>query len=127
MRGTMFDKLKAMGAMAALLKDKERLRESAQRIKQRAAEVRAEGEAGAGAVRVTVDGAMHVLRVEMQPALVAGMAADERTRELAGTLIADAVNAAIKLAQEKMKVVVSQEAKEMGLPDLPGDLGGMLS
>ena len=123
----MFDKIKAMGAMAALLKDKERLRESAQRIKLRAAEVRAEGEAGGGAVRATVDGTMKVLKVEMQPALVAGMAADEKTRELAGTLIADAVNAAGKTAQEAMKVIMAKEAKEMGLPDLPGDLGGLLS
>jgi DNA-binding protein YbaB len=123
----MFDKMKAMGAMAALLKDKERLRESAQRIKLRAAEVRAEGEAGGGAVRATVDGTMKVLRVEMQPALVAGMAADEKTRELAGSLIADAVNAAIQNAQEKMKGVMAQEAKDMGLPDLPGDIGSLLS
>jgi DNA-binding protein YbaB len=70
---------------------------------------------------------MHVLKVEMQPALVAGMAADERTRELAGNLIAEAVNAAIKTAQEKMKVVMGQEAKEMGLPDLPGELGNLIS
>ncbi len=123
----MFDKIKAMGAMAALLKDKERLRESAQRIKLRAAEVRAEGESGGGAVRATVDGTMRVLKVDMQPALVAGMAADERTRELAGTLIADAVNAAIRNAQESMKVVMAREAKDMGLPDLPGDLGSLLS
>lgn len=70
---------------------------------------------------------MRVLRVEMQPALVAGMAADERTRELAGSLIAEAVNGAIRLAQEKMKAVMAEEAKEMGLPDLPGDFGSLLS
>jgi DNA-binding protein YbaB len=70
---------------------------------------------------------MVVLRVEMQPALVAGMAADERTRELAGSLIADAVNSAIKTAQEKMKLVMAEEARDMGLPDLPGDLSGLIS
>jgi nucleoid-associated protein EbfC len=123
----MFDKIKAMGQVAALLKDKERLRESAQRIKLRAAEVRAEGESGGGAVRATVDGTMKVLKVEMQPALVAGMAADERTRELAGTLIADAINQAIGKAQESMKGVISKEAADMGLPDLPGGLGGLIS
>ena len=75
----MFDKIKAMGQVAALLKDKERLRESAQRIKLRAAEVRAEGESGGGAVRATVDGSMQVLKVDMQPALVAGMSEKLRT------------------------------------------------
>ncbi len=123
----MFDKLKAMGQMAALLKDKDKIKEITGRVKARAAEVRAIGESGAGAVRVTADGQMRVLKVEMQPALVAGMAADERTRELAGTLIADAVNDAIRIAQASMKVVLEREAKELGLPELPGDLAGMLS
>lgn len=123
----MFDKLKAMGQMAALLKDKDKIKEITGRVKARAAEVRAIGESGAGAVRVTADGQMRVLKVEMQPALVAGMAADERTRELAGTLIADAVNEAIRNAQATMKTVLEREAKELGLPDLPGDLAGMLS
>lgn len=123
----MFDKLKSLGQMAALLKDKDRIKDVAARVKSHAAEVRAIGESGGGAVRVTADGQMRVLRVEMQPALVAGMAADERTRELAGTLIAGAVNDAIKAAQASMKVVIEREAKELGLPDLPGELGSMLS
>lgn len=123
----MFDKLKAMGQMAALLKDKDRIKEIAGRVKERALDVRAIGESGAGAVRVTADGQMRVLKVEMQPALVAGMAADDRTRELAGTLIADAVNDAIKTAQMSMKIIIEREAKELGLPDLPGELGSMLS
>ena len=123
----MFDKLKAMGQMAALLKDKDKIKEITGRVKARAAEVRAIGESGAGAVRVIADGQMRVLKVEMQPALVAGMAADERTRELAGTLIADAVNEAIRNAQATMKTVLEREAKELGLPDLPSDLAGMLS
>ncbi len=123
----MFDKLKAMGQMAALLKDKDKIKEVAGRVKEHALDVRAIGESGAGAVRVTADGQMRVLKIEMQPALVAGMAADERTRELAGTLIADAVNDAIKAAQMSMKIVIQREAKELGLPDLPGELGSMLS
>ena len=101
----MFDKLKSMGQRAALLKDKDRIRDVAARVKSHAAEVRAIGESGGGAVRVTADGQMRVLRVEMQPALVAGMAADDRTRDLAGTLIADAVNEAIRNAQVAMKAV----------------------
>ena len=44
----MFDKLKTMGAVASLLKDKDKLREIGTRLKQRAEEVRASGEAGGG-------------------------------------------------------------------------------
>src|SRR3954469_12815720 len=105
----MLDKLKAMGAVASLLKEKEKTREIGARLKQRAEEVRAAGEAGGGAVRVTVNGQMRVLEVDMAPALVAGMAADERTRALAGSLIADAVNNATATAQAMMKTVIDKE------------------
>jgi DNA-binding protein YbaB len=122
----MFDKLKAMGTMAALLKDKDRIREIGARIKARADETRARGEAGGGAVRVTVSGRMQVLDVELAPALVSGMAADERTRALAGSLIADAVNSAIATSQVMMKSVLEKESRELGLGDLGEQLGGFL-
>jgi DNA-binding protein YbaB len=121
-----FDKLKAMGAVASLMKDKEKLREIGARIKRRAEETRASGEAGSGAVRVTVNGQMKVLEVELTPALVAGMAADERTRQLAGSLIADAVNHAIATSQNMMKSVIDQESRELGLGDLGESIGGLL-
>jgi DNA-binding protein YbaB len=123
----MFDKLKAMGAVASLLKDKEKLKAAGDRIKSAAAATRATGEGGAGAVRVTVDGKMRVITVELQPALVSGMAADDRTRELAGTLIAEACNNAMASAQAKMQVVIEKEADALGLPGLGGQLAGLLS
>lgn len=122
----MFDKLKAMGAMASLLKDKDKLRAAGDRIKAAAQATRATGEGGAGAVRVTVDGKMKVITVELQPALVSGMAADERTRDLAGSLIAEACNNAMASAQAKMQVVIEKEAQALGLPGLGGELAGLL-
>jgi DNA-binding protein YbaB len=123
----MFDKLKSMSALAALMQNKEKLKEAGERIKTKSQEVRATGEGGAGAVRVTVNGQMKVLTVELQPALVAGMAADDRTRALAGSLIADAVNAANQAAQQQVKTILEKEARELGLPDLPSDITGFLS
>jgi DNA-binding protein YbaB len=122
----MFDKLKTMGAVAALMKDKEKLKATGQRVKDKAESVRAIGEGGAGAVRVTVNGQMKVLQVELTPALVSGMAADDRTRELAGSLIAEAVNNASASAQMQMRTFLEREAKELGLPDIPGELSGLL-
>jgi DNA-binding protein YbaB len=122
----MFDKLKAMGAMAALFKDKDKLRAAGQRIREKSEAVRAEGEGGAGAVRVTVNGQLKVVAVELTPALVMGMAADERTRELAGDLIAQAVNAANASAQVHMKAIIDREARELGLPGLPEEVSGLL-
>ncbi len=123
----MFDKLKAMGAVASLLKDKDKLKAAGERIKDAAAATRATGEGGGGAVRVTVDGKMRVIEVELQPALVSGMAADERTRSLAGNLIAEAANAAMAAAQAKMRIVIEKEARDLGLPDIPSELAGLLS
>lgn len=122
----MFDKLKAMGAVAALMKDKDKIRAAGDRIKNASAAIRAVGEGGGGAVRVTMDGRMKVLGVELQPALAAGMAADDRTRLLAGTVIADAVNAAAASAQAQMRTVLEREARELGLPEMPPDLAGLL-
>ncbi len=123
----MFDSLKAMGAVAGLLKDKDKLRAAGDRIKAAAAATRATGEGGAGAVRVTVDGKMRVMAVELQPALVSGMAADDRTRELAGSLIAEACNAAMASAQAKMSVLIEKEAAGLGLPGLGANLAGLIS
>ena len=123
----MFDKFKAMSAMAALMQNKDKLRAAGQRIKEQSQEVRVTGEGGAGAVRVTVNGQMKVLSVELTPALVTGMAADEKTRALAGDLIAEAVNSANTQAQARVKAILEKEAKELGLPDLPGDITGLLT
>lgn len=122
----MFDKLKAMGSIAALLKDKDRLRAAAERVKEATARARATGQAGAGAVRVTASGHLRVLEIELAPALVAGMAADDATRRLAGSFIADAVNDALANAQALAQQELRKEARELGLDDLPLDLGGLL-
>jgi len=121
----MFDNLKAMGAVAGLMKNKERLREAGDRVKEKMARARLTGEAGGGAARAVVSGQMRVVEVELSGPLVAGMAADDQTRALAGNLIAEAVNAALEQAQRLLQEEISKEAKELGLPDLPG-LGNLL-
>ncbi len=123
----MFEKFRAMGAVAGLLKDKEKLREAGDRVKARAGAARATGEAGGGAVRVVASGLMQVVSIELQPALVAGMAADERTRELAGNLVTQAVNEALARARLLMQEELQKEARELGLGDLPVDLAGLMT
>jgi nucleoid-associated protein EbfC len=122
----MFDKFKQMGALTALFQNKEKLREAGDRIREKAGAIRVEGEGGGGAVRVIVDGRMKVLRVELTPALISGITADDRTRELAGAVIADAVNAAQERAQGAMREVIEHEAGEMGLGDLGSEFGKLL-
>lgn len=116
----MFDQLKSLGAIAGLLKNKEKLREAADRVKGKMEATRVIGEAGAGAARVVVSGTMKVLEVELAPGLVQGMNADPRTRALAGTLIAEAVNEGLRRAQYAMKEAVEEESRALGLEGLPG-------
>jgi DNA-binding protein YbaB len=123
----MLDKFKMMGLAAQFLKDKDKFKAAGQRIKEQSQQVRATGEGGAGAVRVTVTGQMKVVNVELTPALVMGMAADDKTRALAGDLIAEAVNNANAAAQAKMKAIIDKEAKDLGLPEIPSDITGLLS
>lgn len=123
----MFDNMKMMTALAGLMKNKDKLREAGARIKEKSETTRVTGESGMGAVRVVVNGAMKVLSVELAPGLVVGMNADDKTRALAGQLIAEAVNDGVQKAQAKMKEAIDEEAKglgfENGLPGLPGLLG----
>jgi DNA-binding protein YbaB len=117
-----FDKLKAMGALAGLMKDRDKLRAAGERLKARADAVRAEGDAAGGAVRVVASGKLRVLSVEIAPALAAGMAADENTRRLAGSLIAEAVNGALASAGHQMQQEVAREARELGLEEFADQL-----
>jgi DNA-binding protein YbaB len=116
----MFDNIKSLGALAGILKNKDKLKESATRVRERMEATKVIGEAGAGAARVVVSGTMRVLEVDLAPGLVQGMAADERTRALAGSLIAEAVNEGLRRAQNAMKEAVDEESKALGLDGLPG-------
>ncbi len=116
----MFDKFKAMGAVAGLLKNQDKLKESFAKVQDQMSRTSVTGQAGGGAVRVTASGQMKILAVELSPALVAGMAGDDKTRTLAGSLIAEATNEALKQAQEKLKDAIDRESRALGLPELGG-------
>ena len=122
----MFDKMKAMGTMAALLKDKDRLRDAGERVKERAEQTFADGEAGGGAIRATCNGRMELISIELSPAILPSLQ-DEGSRDMAQGLIVEAVNASIKAAQARMQQVVQEEADELGLGDIAGDLGKLLT
>ncbi|RMH24719.1 MAG: hypothetical protein D6693_09700 [Planctomycetota bacterium] len=120
----MFDQIKSVGAVAGLMRDKERLRRAADTLTRRLAEVRATGDAGVGAVRVTAAGDMTIVSVELSPALAASIV-DEESRAACERLIAEAANEALRRARALAQGEVTRLAREMGLPDLPG-LGGLL-
>ena len=123
----MFEQMKAMGAIAGLLKNKDKLAEAAARVKQTLDERPVVGEAGGGAVRVTVGSEMKVSRVEIAPAVVAGMSAGAAAVQQIEDLIAEATNDALKRAQERVKEAIDREAAELGIEGLGDQLGGFLT
>ena len=120
----MIDQFKAMGALAGLLKNKEKLKEAGERLKETIAGMSATGTAGGGAVRVTVSGLMRVTAVELSPAVIAGFSlqgdAADQTRAMVESLIADATNDALQSVQAMVHAEVARQSQELGLPDLPG-------
>lgn len=120
----MLDQIKMLSALSGVMKNKDKLAGAADRVKDRLASVRCHGEAGGGAVKVTVSGKMEVLSVQIAPALANGMATDNATRERAGGLIAEATNIAIAQAQQSLKDSIEREAKELGLEGIP-DIAGL--
>jgi DNA-binding protein YbaB len=112
----MFEQMKMMGALAALMKDKDKLAARAAKLREEMERLRVEGQAGGGAVRVVANGRMKVLSVDVSGPLAAGMATDAATKALAAGLIAEGVNDALSKAQEKLAQAVEREAGELGLP-----------
>ncbi len=122
----MFDQFKAMGAIASLMKDKDRLKEAGDRIKEHLENATFTSTAGSGAASATVTGTMRIVSVDLEPALIAGMAADDKTRDLASSLIAEALNNALALARQEAVRVANAEAQSLGLPEIPADVTGLL-
>ncbi len=122
----MFDQMKQMGALAGLLRNKDKLRAISEEAQERIGKVRARGESGGGAVRVTVNGRMQVEEVHLEPALVAGLRHDEGEggKRMAESLIAEATNHALIAAQQLVQREIKDLAQEHDLPDLPG-MGGL--
>ena len=121
----MFEQFKAMGALAGLMKDKDKLRQTADEFRERLERISVTGSAGGGAVRVTVTGKLRVAEVFLDPALIAGLQAGEGGRAMAQTLIQDATNDALGRVQAMISDEANRKAQDLGLPGMPG-LGSLL-
>jgi len=115
-----FDQFKAMGALAGLMKDKERLKRIGEEFGERLERIEVEGEAGGGAVRVSVSGKMRITDVFLDPALIAGLSVEGGGREMAQALVLEATNDGLAKAQAMVQEEARRQAQELGLPDVPG-------
>ena len=84
--------------------------------------ITAEGESGAGLVKVQVSGAKQVLTLQIDPDLL--KSADDR--EMLQDLIVAAVNKALENVEPKIREHLKKSTEGL-LPNIPGlDLGGLL-
>jgi len=112
----MFDMFKNMGAMAGLMRNLPKLQEQMAEFQRKVSLIVAEGDAGAGMVKVKCNGRMEVVSVTIS---------EEASKDR--ELLEDLVRAATNKALLKVKALVGEEtnkmATEMGLP--PGMGMGM--
>ena len=122
----MFDQMKNLKQLASMLGNPQQLREQFEQIQAELARRQVEADAGAGAVRVTVNGLMQVQRIEFdQPMLKALVGeGEDADREMLEQLIVSATNAALEKAQAMVREELGRITGGMNLPGMEGMLGG---
>jgi DNA-binding YbaB/EbfC family protein len=109
----MFD---IMGMMGKVKEAQARIKE----VQSRLVLLTADGEAGAGMVKVYVNGDRKVLKIEMDESLMT-----PKDREMLSDLIVAATNKALEAIEVKIKTEMKKATEGM-LPNIPGmDLGSM--
>ena len=125
----MFENLKGMAGLAGLMKDLPKIKAKMDEIKMRLGKMTVSAETGGGAVRVTANGLLRVVSINLDQSLIIGLV-DPRNpddRVVAEDLIVGAVNAALQKARELAEREMAAAAGEMGLPLPPGGLSGLIS
>ncbi len=109
---------KEMGQFLSLMRNLPKLKEEAERLQQNLTGLTAEGDAGAGMVRVRVNGKMEVLACQLsEEAIKLG------DREMLEDLIRSATNQALAKVRQLVAEETQKMATGLGLPtgvNLPG-------
>jgi DNA-binding YbaB/EbfC family protein len=103
------------------------MRDRLAQLESQLAERQVEGEAGAGAVRVVMNGKMQVLQVRLDRPLLASLAPEGsgQDQQIIEELIAAAVNAAGAKAREMIEQEMRKATGGLDLPGLGGLFGGV--
>jgi DNA-binding YbaB/EbfC family protein len=109
---------KEIGQFASLMKNLPKIREEMGKLQGKLGQIQAEGDAGAGMVKVKVNGHLEVLSCKLSDE-----AAKLNDREFLEDLIISATNQALKKARELVAEETGKMATGLGLPpgmNLPG-------
>jgi len=110
---------KELGQLANLLRQGPKIKEEMDKLQKRLGEIAAEGEAGAGMVKVRVNGRLEVVRVTLSDEAMA-----LNDRELLEDMIASAANTALVKAREQAAEETSKLAAGLGFGGL--DFSGLM-
>ena len=109
---------KEIGQMASLMKNLPKIREEMGKLQERVAQITAEGDAGAGMVKATVNGRLEVQHVKLSDEIIA-----MNDKEMLEDLIASALNHALAKARQLVAEETQKMAVGLGVPpgmNLPG-------
>jgi len=106
---------KEIGQIAGLMRNLPRIKEEMERLQANVGQITAEGDAGAGMVRVRVNGKMEVLGCRIS---------DEAIRLDDREMLEDLIKAATNQALDKVRRLVAEETSKMGASlGLPPGMG----
>jgi hypothetical protein len=116
----MFDQLKNLKDLAGMMGNLGEMKQKLEAAQEALAEKTAEGEAGAGAVRVVMNGKFEVLSVTIDPAMVGVLAGagTDADRAMVEELVAEGFNSAAEKVQELLKGSLGEMAGGLNLPGM---------
>ncbi|WP_288365443.1 YbaB/EbfC family nucleoid-associated protein [uncultured Marinobacter sp.] len=99
-----------MNNMGDMMKKAQKMQEEMQKAQEEIAKAEVTGEAGAGLVKVTMNGRHDVRKVDIDPSLMT------EEKDILEDLLAAAVNDAVRRVEENQKEKMSGMMSGMGLP-----------
>ncbi|MEM7625343.1 MAG: YbaB/EbfC family nucleoid-associated protein [Planctomycetota bacterium] len=121
----MFDQLKNLKQLAGLMGNPAELKAKFEAMQAELETMSVEADAGAGAVRVTMNGHLRVTDVKLDPAMIATLvgSGDDADHGLIEELIVSATNAAMAKAQDMVKENMASLTGGMNIPGMDQLLG----
>jgi len=96
--------------MGNLMKQAQEMQEKMQRVQEEVAKAEVQGEAGAGMIKVTMNGRHDVSKVDIDPSVM------EEDKELLEDLLAAAVNDAVRKVEASSKAKMEEATAGLNLP-----------
>lgn len=112
--------LKELGQIASLIKQAPKIKEEMEKMQQRLGQITAEGDAGAGMVKIKANG-----RMEIVDCRITEDALKLNDREVLEEMVKGAINQALQKARQLVAEESGKVAAGFGLPGLP-DISTML-